>query len=850
MEGFSFPPELSWGRETCDPARARISEETFRGRLGPPPLLRHGVCTEERAFASDDRQGEVRASSLLGEQTAVPTVRPKKYHLLNDRLLQDPFDPLELEAVYNKVFNNEPRDEPPCLFPAFTTSAPPAGEGPSYTGAQRGAGAVPKAGKEEWLGLKETMDRQAKLIENLVEQQTLIARQIRRQGPEEERTERPAAAVRGGLIAGPAPIRMQKMTSSDDPEAYLHTFERVAVAAGWPREQWTLILIPCLTGLLQEVVDTLSTQEASQYESVKRAILRTLNLTEETYRKRLRDLKWKPGSHPRTVAQRMRANALRWLKPNGEDSERVVDLIVMEQLVQTLGAGAKNWIQRNNPKTLEKAISLLEDYSMTEEAAKEGNTPWAEKGKPRGGEASLSFSNSSTRSAVEPSGTQKFKGKMFEPFGSKPVRPVTVDQRIYAPGTGWREGKDGRPIYTPGAGVRENKEGRPVCFACGVPGHVRRNCPGADCSWVGLYDKPSPPKVDSSERWEVEAWVNGDKKKALIDTGCAKTLVRDLLGQKKEEGLTVRCIHGDVKKYQTLWATVRVGAEERRMNIGVVPGLSREMLLGRDWVGSRDVGKIKEGLQGEMLKAEDQSDFLQRASREQMRLMQQDDASLQEPLLAAQPDRGEPELESRTAHSEGGACEGDRESVPSSIKKEDVEEGGCVEGVLIELDQTEVVSERAEEVCLVEEGGEEVDLIMWEEIKEGGGARDFRTWTDLNVDRPRHRGVQTEPILDPSQASGATSGFPNLMTGGGLLPDPPFLGAKGRGIEPLEWKVSVFPLNYPGGGRRVIRPGPEYQKKPLEGDWARHPCCGTVCALRSAPLRQMTDREKFGPAPF
>ncbi|XP_078246113.1 uncharacterized protein LOC140706737 isoform X2 [Pogona vitticeps] len=500
MEGFSFPPELSWGRETCDPARARISEETFRGRLGPPPLLRHGVCTEERAFASDDRQGEVWASSLLGEQTAVPTVRPKKYHLLNDRLLQDPFDPLELEAVYNKVFNNEPRDEPPCLFPAFTTSAPPAGEGPSYTGAQRGAGAVPKAGKEEWLGLKETMDRQAKLIENLVEQQTLIARQIRRQGPEEERTERPAAAVRGGLIAGPAPIRMQKMTSSDDPEAYLHTFERVAVAAGWPREQWTLILIPCLTGLLQEVVDTLSTQEASQYESVKRAILRTLNLTEETYRKRLRDLKWKPGSHPRTVAQRMRANALRWLKPNGEDGERVVDLIVMEQLVQTLGAGAKNWIQRNNPKTLEKAISLLEDYSMTEEAAKEGNTPWAEKGKPRGGEASLSFSNSSTRSAVEPSGTQKFKGKMFEPFGSKPVRPVTVDQRIYAPGTGWREGKDGRPIYTPGAG---------------------------------------------------------------------------------------------------------------------------------------------------------------RASREQMRLMQQDDASLQEPLLAAQPDRGEPELESRTAHSEGGACEGD-----------------------------------------------------------------------------------------------------------------------------------------------------------------------------------------------
>ena len=173
-----------------------------------------------------------------------------------------------------------------------------------------------------------------------------------------------------------------------------------------------------------------------------------------------------------------------------------------------------------------------------------------------------------------------------------------------------------------------------------------------------------------------------------------------------------------------------------------------------------------------------------------------------------------------------------------------------MEGVLIELDQTEVVAERAEEVCLVEEGGEEQDLIMWEEIKEERGAREFRTWTDLSTDRPRHRGVQTEPILNQNQKPEATPGFPNLMTGGGLLPDPSLAGIRSRGIEPLEWKVLVFPLNYPGGRRRVIRPGPEYQKRPLEGDWARHPCCGTVCALRSASLRQMTDREKFGPALF
>ena len=63
-------------------------------------------------------------------------------------------------------------------------------------------------------------------------------------------------------------------------------FERVATTTGCLKEQWTLILVPCLTGVLQEVVDTLSTIEAAQYETVKGAILQTLNLTKEAYWKR------------------------------------------------------------------------------------------------------------------------------------------------------------------------------------------------------------------------------------------------------------------------------------------------------------------------------------------------------------------------------------------------------------------------------------------------------------------------------------------------------------------------------------------------------------------------------------
>ena len=113
-----------------------------------------------------------------------------------------------------------------------------------------------------------------------------------------------------------------------------------------------------------------------------------------------------------------------------------------------------------------------------------------------------------------------------------------------------------------------------------------------------------------------------------------------------------------------------------------------------------------------------------------------------------------------------------------------------------------------------------------------------------------NRGVQTDLSLDGRSTTSLAQDFPNLQRGGGLLPEPLPPCGHGRVYEPREWRVLVFPVNYRGGGRKVICPGPEFQQKPPEGDWARHPCCGTICAVWSAPLRLLTDRERFGPPPW
>lgn len=69
------------------------------------------------------------------------------------------------------------------------------------------------------------------------------------------------------------PYRLNKQTADDNAEAFLHTFETTAMAAGWPRTQWVMILGPYLIGPAQVLLKTLSLAEVNNYDKVKAAIL-------------------------------------------------------------------------------------------------------------------------------------------------------------------------------------------------------------------------------------------------------------------------------------------------------------------------------------------------------------------------------------------------------------------------------------------------------------------------------------------------------------------------------------------------------------------------------------------------
>ena len=145
------------------------------------------------------------------------------------------------------------------------------------------------------------------------------------------------------------------------------------------------------------------------------------------------------------------------------------------------------------------------------------------------------------------------------------------------------------------------------------------------------------------------------------------------------------------------------------------------------------------------------------------------------------------------------------------------------------------------EVCLLEEGkGKEEEQMMdvWEEdIKVGTGMRDFY----IEANKRKKEEKKSEHV------SNLLKDFPNLKVGG-LLPDPV---PEGGGVpikETSEWTMVDFPRGR-GPWKKVVRPEPTFNKPPPERNWAHHPCCGTICVVRSVPLRRPHSQERFGLAP-
>lgn len=90
-------------------------------------------------------------------------------------------------------------------------------------------------------------------------------------------------------------VKIMPSFCSDTPDTFFEAFEHVAVERSWPRGEWVTLIHRELTGKAQEACISLGFADSSNYETVKKAVLRAYDLVPEAYRQQFRHSKLSPG---------------------------------------------------------------------------------------------------------------------------------------------------------------------------------------------------------------------------------------------------------------------------------------------------------------------------------------------------------------------------------------------------------------------------------------------------------------------------------------------------------------------------------------------------------------------------
>lgn len=390
----------------------------------------------------------------------------------------------------------------------------------------------------------------------------------------------PAAAVSAGQPAPAAPPSaaatpplampmewsrraIPKLEEGEDIEQYLMTFERLATAYCWPKENWAVILVPHLTGKARAAYVAMDPSHTMNYDRVREAILQKFEINEETYRRRFREPDVKPGETPRELYTRLKDLFHKWIRPTIKSVEEICEALILEQYLRTLAPDVRVWVKERHPQSGQMAAELVEDYV----AARQRHTSFR--------------LNQDNRPAARGRSDGFGQGGGQQP--SNRPRDNTFTSRSSS------QPRDGTVPFRPKHTVAPRTSSSIICHYCGQEGHIMRDCPNRKPKGAGYSCLPTPEggAVGFLGRLQtVQVSVNGKQAIAVLDTGSNQTLVqphlveeRDLLPGKK---VSIMCVNGDAHDYPAAEVYINVDGQVYQLMVGVVEKLSHPVLIGQD----------------------------------------------------------------------------------------------------------------------------------------------------------------------------------------------------------------------------------------------------------------------------
>ncbi|XP_015262249.1 PREDICTED: zinc finger protein with KRAB and SCAN domains 7-like [Gekko japonicus] len=151
----------------------------------------------------------------------------------------------------------------------------------------------------------------------------------------------------------------------EDAKAFLASFEQVAEACQWPKEEWVARLLPALSGEAQRAFGGLEARDREDYGKVKAAILRGEANRMETLRQHFRQFRFRDVEDPRWIYSQLQELCCRWLRPERHSKEQILELLILEQFLAILPPELQSWIRAGGPENCTQAATLAEDFLLS-----------------------------------------------------------------------------------------------------------------------------------------------------------------------------------------------------------------------------------------------------------------------------------------------------------------------------------------------------------------------------------------------------------------------------------------------------------------------------------------------------